>query len=151
MLIPEIQKVFAKDLQKLKEEISLYKNEATIWQVEKGIANSAGNLCLHLVGNLNHFIGATLGNTGYVRNRDAEFASKNIPQHQLIKMVEDTISMIETVLPSIKEEQLAGEYPLIVFKDKMTTSYFLVHLVGHLGYHLGQVNYHRRLLENNFN
>lgn len=151
MLIPEIQKVFAKDLQKLKEEISLYKNEATIWQVEKGIANSAGNLCLHLVGNLNHFIGATLGNTGYVRNRDAEFASKNIPQHELIKMVEDTISMIETVLPSIKEEQLAGEYPLIVFKDKMTTSYFLVHLVGHLGYHLGQVNYHRRLLENNFN
>ncbi|MCA4900062.1 MAG: DinB family protein [Bacteroidota bacterium] len=149
MLIPEIQKVFAKDLQKLKEEISLYKNEATIWQVEKGIANSAGNLCLHLVGNLNHFIGATLGNTGYVRNRDAEFASKNIPQHQLIKMVEDTISMIETVLPSIKEEQLAGEYPLIVFKDKMTTSYFLVHLVGHLGYHLGQINYHRRLLENN--
>lgn len=151
MLIPEIQKVFAKDLQKLKEEISLYKNEATIWQVEKGIANSAGNLCLHLVGNLNHFIGATLGNTGYVRNRDAEFASKNIPQHELIKMVEDTISMIETVLPSIKEEQLAGEYPLIVFKDKMTTSYFLVHLVGHLGYHLGQINYHRRLLENNFN
>lgn len=150
MLIPEIQKVFAKDLQKLKEEISLYKNEATIWQVEKGIANSAGNLCLHLVGNLNHFIGATLGNTGYVRNRDAEFASKNIPQHQLIKMVEDTISMIETVLPSIKEEQLAGEYPLIVFKDKMTTGYFLVHLVGHLGYHLGQINYHRRLLENNF-
>lgn len=151
MLIPEIQKVFAKDLQKLKEEISLYKNEATIWQVEKGIANSAGNLCLHLVGNLNHFIGATLGNTGYVRNRDAEFASKNIPQHQLIKMVEDTISMIETVLPSIKEEQLAGEYPLIVFKDKMRTGYFLVHLVGHLGYHLGQINYHRRLLENNFN
>lgn len=149
MLIPEIQKVFAKDLQKLKEEISLYKNEATIWQVEKGIANSAGNLCLHLVGNLNHFIGATLGNTGYVRNRDAEFASKNIPQHELIKMVEDTISMIETVLPSIKEQQLAGEYPLIVFKDKMTTSYFLVHLVGHLGYHLGQINYHRRLLENN--
>jgi uncharacterized damage-inducible protein DinB len=151
MLIPEIQKVFVKDLQKLKEEISLYKNETTIWQVEKGIANSAGNLCLHLVGNLNHYIGATMGNTGYVRNRDAEFASKNIPQQELIKMVEQTISMIEKVLPSIKDEQLAVEYPLIVFKDKMTTGYFLVHLVGHLGYHLGQINYHRRLLENNFN
>lgn len=150
MLTTEIEKVFVKDLQKLKEEISLYKNEATIWQVEKGIANSAGNLCLHLVGNLHHFIGATLGNTGYVRNREAEFASKNIPQQELIKMVEETISIIEKVLPSIKDEQLTADYPIIVFKDKMTTGYFLVHLVGHLGYHVGQINYHRRLLENNF-
>lgn len=150
MLTTEIEKVFVKDLQKLKEEISLYKNEATIWQVEKGIANSAGNLCLHLVGNLHHFIGATLGNTGYVRNREAEFASKNIPQQELIKMVDETISIIEKVLPSIKDEQLTADYPIIVFKNKMTTGYFLVHLVGHLGYHVGQINYHRRLLENNF-
>ncbi len=150
MLTTEIEKGFVKDLQKLKEEISLYKNEATIWQVEKGIANSAGNLCLHLVGNLHHFIGATLGNTGYVRNREAEFASKNIPQQELIKMVDETISIIEKVLPSIKDEQLTADYPIIVFKNKMTTGYFLVHLVGHLGYHVGQINYHRRLLENNF-
>lgn len=150
MVLEELKKVFVKDLLKLKEEISLYKNEATIWQVKQGIANSAGNLCLHLVGNLNHFIGTTLGNTGYVRHRDQEFALKDIPRHQLIKMVEDTSAMIEKVLPNIKDDSLADEYPILVFKDKMTTGYFLIHLVGHLGYHLGQINYHRRLLENSF-
>lgn len=147
----ELKKVFVKDLQKLKEEISLYQKESTIWQVEKGITNSAGNLCLHLIGNLNHFIGATIGNTGYVRNRDAEFSSKDIPQQQLVKMVEHTIAMMEQVLSNLEDEQLSDEYPLVVFKDKMSTGYFLAHLIGHLGYHLGQINYHRRLLENNFN
>lgn len=150
MVLEELKKVFVKDLLKLKEEISLYKNETTIWQVKPGIANSAGNLCLHLVGNLNHFIGTTLGNSGYVRHREQEFALKDIPRHQLIKMVEGTSAMIEKVLPNIKDASLADEYPIIVFKDKMTTGYFLLHLVGHLGYHIGQINYHRRLLENNF-
>lgn len=150
MVLEELKKVFVKDLQKLKEEISLYKNETILWQVKPGITNSAGNLCLHVVGNLNHYIGTTLGNTGYVRHRDQEFALKDIPQQQLIKMVEETITMIEKVLPNIKDDSLAKEYPIVVFKDKMTTGYFLIHLVGHLGYHLGQINYHRRLLENNF-
>ncbi|MBY0434956.1 MAG: DinB family protein [Cyclobacteriaceae bacterium] len=151
MLIQELKKVFIKDLQKSREEIALYKNEATIWQVEKGIANSAGNLCLHLVGNLNHFIGATLGNTGYVRNREQEFLQKNIAQQHLLKMVDDTIAMMESVLSRIQDAQLDAEYPLLVFKEKTSTGYFLIHLVGHLGYHVGQINYHRRLLENNFN
>ena len=150
MITEELKKVFVKDLKKLKEEISLYKKESTIWQVEKGIANSAGNLCLHLVGNLNHFIGTTLGHTDYMRNREAEFSSKDIPQKELVKMVEDTIAMIERVLIHITDDQLAQEYPILVFQEKMTTGYFLIHLVGHLGYHLGQINYHRRLLENNF-
>ncbi|MFM8911440.1 MAG: DinB family protein [Flammeovirgaceae bacterium] len=150
MITEELKKGFVKDLKKLKEEISLYKKESTIWQVEKGIANSAGNLCLHLVGNLNHFIGTTLGHTDYMRNREAEFSSKDIPQKELVKMVEDTIAMIERVLIHVTDDQLAQEYPILVFQEKMTTGYFLIHLVGHLGYHLGQINYHRRLLENNF-
>lgn len=83
MIAKELKKVFVKDLLKLKEEISLYKNEPAIWQVKPGIANSAGNLCLHLVGNLNHYIGTTLGNTSYVRHREQEFALKDIPLHQL--------------------------------------------------------------------
>lgn len=151
MIVQELKKVFIKDLQKLREEIALYKNEAMIWKVEKGIANSAGNLCLHLVGNLNHYIGATLGNTGYVRNREQEFSQKNIAQQNLLKMVDDTIAMMENVLSGVQDAQLDAEYPLLVFKEKTSTSYFLVHLIGHLGYHVGQINYHRRLLENNFN
>jgi uncharacterized damage-inducible protein DinB len=150
MITEELKKVFVKDLLKLKEEISLYKSESTLWQVKHGIANSAGNLCLHLVGNLNHFIGTTLGETEYRRNREEEFSLKDIPQQQLIKMVEDTSAMIEKVLSHLTDDSLSDEYPIAVFKDKMTTGYFLIHLAGHLNYHVGQINYHRRLLENNF-
>ena len=146
MVVQELRQVFIKDLEKLKEEISLYRDEPGLWKVEKEIANSAGNLCLHLVGNLKHFIGATMGKTGYIRNRDQEFALKNVPQKELIKMVEETIEAVSTTLANVKDDQLKEEYPLLVFKEKTSTAYFLFHLVGHLGYHLGQINYHRRLV-----
>lgn len=146
MVVQELKKVFVKDLIKLKEEISLYRDEQSLWLVDKEIANSAGNLCLHLVGNLKHFIGAIMGNTGYVRNREQEFSLKNVPQKELIKMVDETIEAVSVTLSNIKDDQLNEEYPLIVFKEKMTTGYFLIHLVGHLGYHVGQINYHRRLI-----
>lgn len=147
MLAQDLKIVIIKDLTKLKEEIGLYKHEANLWKTEKGIANSAGNLCLHLVGNLNHFIGAVHGKTDYVRNREAEFASKNIPQAKLVSMVEDTITVIDKVLSATTDAQLQAEYPIAVFGDKMTTGYFFIHLAGHLGYHLGQINYHRRLID----
>jgi len=147
MLVQELRKVFLKDLEKLREEISLYKSEPSIWKIEKNIANSAGNLCLHLVGNLNHFIGTTMGKTGYVRNRDQEFSLKNVPQKELVSMVENTITMLDKVMTSITDDQLKEEYPLLVLKEKTSTGYFLFHLSSHLGYHLGQINYHRRLVD----
>jgi hypothetical protein len=147
MLTQNLTVIITRDLQKLKSELELYQDEANIWKVDKNIANTAGNLCLHLVGNLNAYIGATLGNTGYVRNRDAEFELKNISRKELIQKIEDTISMINIVLPGINEKILKSEYPLLVLKEKTSTEYFLVHLAVHLGYHLGQVNYHRRLLD----
>jgi len=147
MLVQELRKVFLKDLEKLREEISLYKSEPSIWKIEKNIANSAGNLCLHLVGNLNHFIGTTMGKTGYVRNREQEFSLKNVPQKELVSMVENTITMLDKVMTSITDDQLKEEYPLLVLKEKTSTGYFLFHLSSHLGYHLGQINYHRRLVD----
>ncbi|HTH55419.1 MAG TPA: DinB family protein [Cyclobacteriaceae bacterium] len=146
MIVQELKKVFVKDLAKLKEEISLYSDEQRLWLIEKEIANSAGNLCLHLVGNLKHFIGATMGDTGYVRNREQEFALKNVPQKELIKMVDETIDAVSSTLSNVKDDQLNDEYPLLVLKEKTSTGYFLFHLAAHLGYHLGQINYHRRLV-----
>ncbi len=148
MIIETLQKIFNKDLEKLKQEIASYRNESNLWKVDKSIANSSGNLCLHLVGNLNTYIGAEIGKTGYVRNRDLEFSLKNIPQVQLVKMIEDTIVVVEDGLSKLNENDLEREYPLLVFKEKTSTGYFLIHLAVHLGYHLGQVNYHRRLLDN---
>lgn len=147
MLIKEIQTVLLRDLQKLRQEIAAYSNEAAVWRTDKNIKNSAGNLCLHLCGNLRHFIGAVLGKTGYVRNREAEFSSKDIPAEELIRQIDETINAVSQTLDKTDDQQLANEYPLVVFDAKMTTGYFLVHLSSHLGYHLGQINYHRRLLD----
>ena len=147
MLQETLISIFKRDLAKLKAEIEAYKTDSAIWLVETGIANAAGNLCLHLVGNLNTYIGAVLGKTGYVRQRELEFTLKNIPQQELVNKIENTIDMIDDVLSNLKEEQFDAEYPIIVFESKMSTEYFLIHLATHLTYHLGQINYHRRLLD----
>jgi len=148
MLSQTLQKLYVRDLNKLKQELESYKDETNIWKIDKEIANTTGNLCLHLVGNLNTYIGATLGQSGYLRNRDAEFSLKNVPRKELIEKVEATIEMIQKVMPTVSEVSLSQEYPMLVLAEKTSTEYFLVHLAAHLGYHLGQVNYHRRLLDN---
>lgn len=147
MIIESINEIFQRDLKKLKGEMSRYTSEDKMWNVDKEITNSAGNLCYHLIGNLNHFIGAVLGNTGYVRQRDLEFSSKDIPLVQLLKDIDEVSGIIETTLSNIDVSELEEEYPIQVFKAKMTKGYFLVHLASHLNYHLGQINYHRRLLD----
>lgn len=147
MITESLRSLYNRDLNKLKTEIEAYKNEENLWKTDKNISNSAGNLCLHLVGNLNHFIGRHIGNTDYVRQRELEFSLKDIPKAELIEKVEATAIMIDTVLSQLSEEDLKKEYPLVVFEDKMTTDYFLIHLIAHLDYHLGQINYHRRLLD----
>ncbi|WP_223033410.1 DinB family protein [Hanstruepera marina] len=146
MLTQTLTKLFVRDLSKLQEEINLYATESQMWQVTHGISNSAGNLALHIVGNLNHFIGAVLGNTDYVRQRDLEFSSKNVSRSTIITQIEDTKTMLEQVLPTLTEADLQQEYKRRPFEDYMTTEYFLVHLSMHLAYHLGQINYHRRLI-----
>ena len=99
------------------------------------------------MGNLNAFIGAELGHTGYIRQRDLEFSRRDVPRSELIEQVNNTLAMVESTLLKLGDEDLNKEYPLQVFKVPMTTEYFLVHLTTHLAYHLGQINYHRRLLD----
>ncbi len=147
MLLSTLQALFERDLHKLYKEIKAYQKEANLWHTEQDITNSAGNLCLHLVGNLNAFIGAELGQTGYVRDRPFEFNGKNVPRTSLLEQIVTTQEMVKNVLANLTEEQLAQEYPKEVFSGKMTTGFFLVHLATHLTYHLGQINYHRRLLD----
>jgi len=146
MLIETLKSLFNRDLNKLKVEIESYQNESQIWAIDKNIANSGGNLCLHLIGNINTYIGAEIGKTAYIRNRPLEFSTKNIPKAELIKMIDETILVVNKALDSLTETDLEQIYPQIVFEKEMTTGYFLVHLSTHLGYHLGQINYHRRLI-----
>jgi hypothetical protein len=147
MLIQTLKTVFNRDLNRLKSEIELYKKESNIWKIQEGISNSAGNLCLHLVGNLNTYIGAEFGKTGYIRNRALEFSLKYIPRLELINKIEETIVVVNHALNTISEEELKMEFPLLVFDKKTSTEFMLLHLTTHLAYHLGQINYHRRLLD----
>ena len=146
MLKEILVEFFERELLKLKEEIGLYAGESGIWEVRSGISNSAGNLCLHLVGNLNHFIGAVLGRSGYIRQRDDEFSLKNIPRSELVLSIEQTILMVKNTLQGFSEADFDKIYPLEKHGQVVTTRYMLLHLLTHLNYHLGQVNYHRRLI-----
>ena len=146
-MIHILSTLFYRDLNKLKTEIMLYTKEENLWITEKNISNTAGNLCLHISGNLNHFIGKQLGGTDYIRDRALEFSAKNVARASLLEGIEETIEMVEETFGKMDPSILNTTYPIEVFGEPMTTGYFLAHLATHLSYHLGQINYHRRLLD----
>lgn len=134
---------FERYLNQLKEEINAYPEESKLWITAKQINNSAGNLCYHLIGNLNHFIGAVIGETGYIRNRPLEFSIKDFPISEMNEMIDDTIVMIKSV---ITEADLSQPYPWDQYQKQGDRLFFLLRFLAHLSYHVGQINYHRRLL-----
>ena len=146
MLNEILVELYERDLNKLRDEIEAFPSEESLWTVEDGITNSAGNLCQHLTGNLQHFFGAVLGDSGYVRDRDAEFAAKGTTRADLLADVEAARASVRNTLAKLSDEDFSQTYPIEVFGKPMTTGSFLTHLTTHFNYHLGQVNYHRRLL-----
>ncbi|PTS98254.1 DinB superfamily protein [Pedobacter sp. HMWF019] len=147
MSLASLKALYSRDLNKLKLEIESYQNEHNLWLIEKNILNSAGNLCLHLAGNLNTYIGKELGHTGYVRDRDLEFSLKNVPRIELIRQIDLVTITVNETLNQLKEEDLQKIYPVLARPERESVEYMLIHLAMHLSYHLGQINYHRRLLD----
>ena len=146
MLKNSLTEIFKRDLEKLKDEINLFEKEEDIWITPGSIKNSPGNLCLHICGNLNHFVGSILGKSDYVREREKEFSIKNLPRKELIEMIEKTSSIVAKTLEKLDQESFNNRYPIDVFESEMSTEFFLIHLTTHLNYHLGQINYLRRIL-----
>lgn len=146
MLKKVLTEIYTRDLNRLLHEVKLYEYESNLWVTKAGISNSAGNLVLHLIGNLNHFIGARLGNSDYIRNRPEEFTLKDIPKENLIKAIESTTTVVLNTLATLNEADFNNDFPEEVFGKKETVGFILVHLTTHLTYHLGQINYHRRLI-----
>jgi|TARA_R110000796_G_scaffold71409_5_gene162224 uncharacterized damage-inducible protein DinB len=143
-----ISELINRDLDRLSIEVETYSKEENLWITEGEITNTAGNLVLHLCGNLQHFIGAVLGKTGYERNRDFEFAGKNVSRAELLGSIQETKTAVTETLQRLPESVLNYPYPQRLFNNKeMSTLFFLIHLQGHLNYHLGQINYHRRILD----
>lgn len=147
MLLDSLQNLFERDLNKLKTEIDAYQNEHNLWLVDGTVSNSAGNLCLHLIGNLKTYIGFTLGNIPYERDRPLEFSNTNVPRTELMAAIEETQMIIKKTLSGLTEAQLLEDYPVDPGKEESTTYHYLIHLSLHLAYHLGQINYHRRFLD----
>lgn len=140
-----LEKLFLRDLEKLKEELSAFSQDTDLWVPVKGISNPAGNLCLHIIGNLRHFIGAVLGDSQYIRDRKSEFETPFLPRTTLYDQIDLCVEEVSRTLRRLDQEMLNKRYPLDVFSEAMSTAYFLLHLYGHLQYHLGQINYYRRL------
>lgn len=147
MLKESLIEIFERDLNKLKGEINSYKNEESLWKTSGEISNSGGNLCLHLIGNINHFVGAILGENGFARNRDSEFSSKNIARAEIIGNIDKTIEVVKTTLGKLSNEDFDENFPVEKHGEVVKTDFMLLHLLTHFNYHLGQINYHRRLIQ----
>lgn len=146
MVTKAIIELFVRDLNKAAEEIESYPSDESLWAVSGDIANSAGNLGLHLAGNINHFFGAVLGNSGYVRERDLEFSSKGASRAELADALRKAADVAGSVLSSLSEDDLASDFPEQFAGKTVSNAWMIAHLLTHLNYHLGQINYHRRLV-----
>lgn len=145
-LAADLLVLFRRDLRCFMRELELFPDDAVLWQALPGLGNSAGNLALHVAGNLRHFVGAVLGGSGYVRQREAEFAQREGRRADLIALLETTLQETEAGLGRVTEAQLAEPFPVAVAGCQPPTGRFLLHLATHLAFHLGQVGYLRRAL-----
>jgi hypothetical protein len=141
-----IATVMTRELKALRREVESYPGDADLWRTVPGIANSGGNLVLHLAGNIQYFLGTVLGGTGYVRYRDAEFGSRDVPRADLLREIDGALAAVETGLARVNDADLKRQFPEAVGGVTPTTGAFLAHLAVHLAYHLGQVDYHRRIV-----
>ena len=149
MIQQALKQLYIRDLKRLKVEIESYKDDATLWRTQGDITNSGGNLCLHLIGNLKTFMGNGLSDLGYIRQRDFEFSGKDVNREELYTGIDETIDVISRGLDQLTDEQLAGDFPIVIWKEATGMTYTLIHLHSHLNYHLGQINYHRRMMDGN--
>ena len=144
-MISDLQFLLQRDLASLRREVEQYPDDASLWRVLPGTANPGGNLALHLAGNLQFFLGAQLGHTGYVRDRDREFAVRGLPRAEVLRELDAAAQAVQAGLEALAPADLDREIPSHHGGQTLTLRRSLLQIAAHLGYHLGQVNYHRRL------
>ena len=146
LLLQSVAAILDRDLRTLRREVEGYPDGRGLWQEVPGIANVAGTLALHLAGNLQHYIGARLGRTGYVRDRAAEFARRDVPRSELLGDIEAARTAVRASLSGPTQPDVTAEFPEAISGSRVTTGDYLIHLVTHFAYHLGQIDYHRRVV-----
>jgi len=146
MILPSVIAMLDRDLRALRREIEAYPDEDSLWLQPAGISNSAGTLALHLAGNVQHYLGARLGATGYVRDRPAEFARRNVPRTEVIEQIEAARQSLVAAESRLVGSDLPGDFPEVIGNLLFETGDYLIHLVSHFAFHLGQIDYHRRVV-----
>ena len=136
--------ILVRELGAVRRSVEAYPDDASVWRVPAGLPNSGGTLVLHIAGNLQHFLGTVLGASGYQRNREAEFARRDVPRAELVAEVDGAIAAVERALGAALDVRRA--YPEPVGGRTLRTGDFLLHLTSHLAFHLGQLDYHRRVV-----
>lgn len=143
----DLNQLLQRDLSKLIEELKAYSDEGNLWLIDQGINNSAGNLTLHLIGNVKQFFGLDLVGIAFERDRDSEFVPSLLTRDHLLQELEELKKILEQALVPMDPKKLGDQSIHSFLGHSMTVGYFLIHLYGHFNYHLGQINYHRRLLD----
>ena len=144
-LAQELAALFDRDLTRLEQELRAFPDTAALWAIAPGVSNAAGTLALHLEGNLREYIGRQLGRLEYTRDRPREFSARGVPQQELLDRVEQLRETIPPVIRGLAPEALARAYPEPYNGAAISTQQFLVHLLAHFNYHLGQIDYLRRV------
>jgi len=144
MLASYLATILSRDLRALRREVEAYPDDASLWRTVPTIPNAAGTLVLHLAGNLQHFIGAELGKSGYVRDREAEFSKRDVPRAELLGEIDAAEAAISATMPRLTDADMDVMYPSPIAQRRVKTADMLIHLATHLTYHLGQIDYHRR-------
>ena len=149
MLATELAALFARDLRRLQQQLDAFPDDATVWATAPGVTNSAATLALHLEGNLREYIGRQLGRVEYRRNRPAEFSARDTSRAELLTRIAGLGRQIPPIIAALPANALDQPYPEAVLGVPMSSRQFLVHLLGHFNYHLGQIDYLRRVMTGN--
>lgn len=146
MLISIVQAMLLRELAAVQRSVEAYPDDASLWALPKGLPNAGGTLVLHLAGNLQHYVGTVLGDSDFERDRPAEFARRDVPRAELLRELAAAIAAVDHTLPTLSDDSLSQPYPEPIGGHVLTTGVFLAHLATHLAYHLGQLDYHRRVV-----
>jgi len=146
LLVEAVTAILDRDLRALARQVEAYPDDAALWRTPDGAPNSAGTLVVHLAGNIQHYLGAHLAGTAFVRDRPGEFSARDVPRAALLRQIEAAQAAVRSAAKRSGDRALDEDFPEIVGGMRVATGEYLIHLVSHFAYHLGQVDYHRRLV-----
>jgi hypothetical protein len=141
----DLAALFTRDITRLRQELEAFPDTAALWVTGPGVTNAAGTLALHLEGNLREYIGRQIGGIDFTRDRPAEFSRRGVAKADLLARIDAVLASIPAVIAGLSEPALETAYPEAMLGRTWSTRQFLIHLNGHLNYHLGQIDYLRRL------